>query len=200
MLSNLIILLFYLVARKKNYTFAPPIVANNFINWWQQLKFSTTIMVKEKRSYLFGRLMGTIGYRALNGIERVDIYERLAANYDEFKELIKEFQRSADAHVSRMAHEVGTSPLIKDRDNLNWFNAGWADQLERRRIGSMIAQQRKMLGLTQRQLAERAFITPANLANIELGRYAMGLDIFSRIVDALDQQLGFVDKQQGQQL
>lgn len=157
-------------------------------------------MVKEKRSYLFGRLMGTIGYRALNGIERVDIYERLAANYDEFKELIKEFQRSADAHVSRMAHEVGTSPLIKDRDNLNWFNAGWADQLERRRIGSMIAQQRKMLGLTQRQLAERAFITPANLANIELGRYAMGLDIFSRIVDALDQQLGFVDKQQGQQL
>ena len=157
-------------------------------------------MGKEKRSYLFGRLMGTaFNYQvARNGIERVETYEKLAADYDTFKSLIHQLMNSTDAHVSRMAREVGDSQLIDDIDNKNWFNDGWADQLERMRIGSMIAQQRKALGLSQRQLAERAFITPANLANIELGRYAMGLDVFSRIVDALDKQLDFAVKQQGQ--
>jgi ribosome-binding protein aMBF1 (putative translation factor) len=93
-----------------------------------------------------------------------------------------------------MANEVGTSPLSDDTESMNWFNAGWADQRERLRIGRMIAEQRKQLGLSQRQLAERAYITPANLANIELGRYAMGLDIFRRIVEAMGVQLDLVKK------
>jgi len=153
-------------------------------------------MGKEKRSYLLGRLFGiAYPYGAQNGIGRVEIYQNLAKNYENFLQIMNNLQFSSDAHISRMASEVGTSPLNDDIESMNWFNEGWADQLERLRIGRMIADMRKQQGYSQRQLAERAFITPANLANIELGRYAMGLDVFRRIVEALGVQLDLVKKQ-----
>ena len=150
-------------------------------------------MAKERRSYLLGRLFGTaFPFEGRSGIERVDIYEKLAANHEQFLQIINKLQSSYDAHICRMAQEVGSAPLKDDIESTNWFNAGWADQLERMRLGHMIAEERRRLGFSQRQLAERALITPANLANIELGRYAMGLDIFRRIVEALGAQLDLV--------
>jgi len=56
---------------------------------------------------------------------------------------------------------------------------------ERQRIGNIIKAIRSEKGISQRQLAELAGITPANVANIELGKYSVGLDVLSRIAKSL---------------
>lgn len=52
-------------------------------------------------------------------------------------------------------------------------------------IGRRIAELRRELGFSQRELAARAGISQPNLVNIEAGRYSAGLDILWRISRAL---------------
>lgn len=59
-------------------------------------------------------------------------------------------------------------------------------QAERLRIGCRIAELRAFDGLSIMQLAAKAHITPANLSNIEHGRYSVGFDTLQRIAAALD--------------
>lgn len=59
-------------------------------------------------------------------------------------------------------------------------------------IGKRIAQLRKAKGVSQRYLAERARVTTANISRIETGRYSAGLDVLSRIADALDADLDII--------
>lgn len=61
-------------------------------------------------------------------------------------------------------------------------------------FGRRIAEARSIKGLKQEVLAERAGITQNNLSRIENGKYNPGLDILLRIADALDMELGFIDK------
>lgn len=56
-------------------------------------------------------------------------------------------------------------------------------------IGNRITELRKLKGLTQNELAEKARITQNNLSRIETGKYSPGLDILMRIADALDYEL-----------
>jgi transcriptional regulator with XRE-family HTH domain len=65
---------------------------------------------------------------------------------------------------------------------------------ERERIGLVIAKLRKDKGYSQQELAERAKITQSNLTRIENGKYSPGLDVLAKIADALDMELGFMDK------
>ena len=52
-------------------------------------------------------------------------------------------------------------------------------------IGRRIAELRRELGISQRELASRAGISQPNLVNIEAGRYSAGLDVLWRISRAL---------------
>lgn len=65
------------------------------------------------------------------------------------------------------------------------FECEVANRGHRAAVGARIRTLRKDAGLTQQQLAERAGITRANLANIEMGKYSAGLDILWKISKAL---------------
>lgn len=65
---------------------------------------------------------------------------------------------------------------------------------ERERIGKRIAEIRKNKGISQAKLAELTNIAPGNIARIETGKYSTGIDLLSKIADALDFKLDFVEK------
>lgn len=64
----------------------------------------------------------------------------------------------------------------------------------RERIGKRIAEIRKSKGLSQAKLAELTDIAPGNIARIETGRYSTGIDLLSKIADALGYKLDFIEK------
>ena len=59
----------------------------------------------------------------------------------------------------------------------------------RKAIGDKISMLRMKKGMTVKQLAEAANITPSNLSRIENYRYSPGLDVLARICDALGAEL-----------
>lgn len=61
-------------------------------------------------------------------------------------------------------------------------------------FGRKIVEARTVNRLTQEELAERAGLQQNNLSRIENGKYNPGLDILQRIADALDMELGFMEK------
>lgn len=61
-------------------------------------------------------------------------------------------------------------------------------------FGQKITIARKQKGISQSELAERTGILPNNLSRIETGKYSTGIDILLKIADALDMELGFIDK------
>lgn len=65
---------------------------------------------------------------------------------------------------------------------------------DRERIGKRIAEIRKSKGLSQTKLAELTDIAPGNIARIEIGRYSTGIDLLSKIADALGYKLDFIEK------
>ena len=65
---------------------------------------------------------------------------------------------------------------------------------DRERIGKRIAEIRKSKGLSQAKLAELTDIAPGNIARIETGRYSTGVDLLSKIADALGYKLDFIEK------
>ena len=64
----------------------------------------------------------------------------------------------------------------------------------RERIGKRIAQIRMEAGLSQARLSELTGIAPGNIARIETGKYSTGVDLLSKIGDALGYQLDFINK------
>lgn len=61
------------------------------------------------------------------------------------------------------------------------------------RLGPTIVTLRERAGLSQKELAARAGITPAMLSNYETGVKAPSLQSLGRILDALDVYLGTLD-------
>ena len=61
-------------------------------------------------------------------------------------------------------------------------------------FGRKIVEARTIKRLTQEELAKRASLQQNNLSRIENGKYNPGLDILQRIADALDMELGFVER------
>ena len=66
---------------------------------------------------------------------------------------------------------------------------------DRERIGKRIAQLRMEAGISQYKLAEITGIAPGNIARIELGKYSTGVDLLSKIGDALGYKLDFTEKE-----
>lgn len=67
-------------------------------------------------------------------------------------------------------------------------------------LGKQIRELRKQRGMTQVELAERAGTTQGHIARIECGRYTLTMAVLSRLADALDVELGFIEKQAGAQM
>lgn len=65
---------------------------------------------------------------------------------------------------------------------------------DRERIGKRIAQIRMEAGISQYKLSDLTGLDQGNIARIEMGRYSTGIDVLSRIGDALKYQLDFVPK------
>lgn len=65
---------------------------------------------------------------------------------------------------------------------------------DRERIGKRIAQIRMEVGISQARLSELTGIAPGNIARIETGKYSTGVDLLSKIGDALGYKLDFTNK------
>lgn len=63
----------------------------------------------------------------------------------------------------------------------------------RQRIGQRIAALRKLQGLTQAQLAEKAGIQRTHVIRIEGGKYAVTIDVLQAIAEALGLTLDLID-------
>lgn len=71
------------------------------------------------------------------------------------------------------------------------------DELKKKvrdRIGLRIMTLRKLQGLTQEELANRAGIQRAHLSRIEAGKYAVTLDVLENIAEALGMTVDIVDE------
>lgn len=59
-------------------------------------------------------------------------------------------------------------------------------EVNRTRIGFLIAEARKRKGLTIRELAEMCGVSYQNITKIENGKYNVSIDILGKICSALD--------------
>lgn len=66
------------------------------------------------------------------------------------------------------------------------------NKADRNIIGNKIRELRLAQNLTQEQLARKAGILRITLSRIELGKYSVGVDILSKIANALDCKIGFI--------
>ena len=66
-------------------------------------------------------------------------------------------------------------------------------QQVRERIGKRIAILRKMAGLTQEQLAEKAGLQRTHVGRIEAGKYAVTLEVVQAIAEALGMTVYIID-------
>ena len=67
-------------------------------------------------------------------------------------------------------------------------------QVTRDRIGQRIAALRKMAGLSQEQLSERAGLQRTHISRIEAGKYAVTLETIQAIAEALGMTVDIIDK------
>lgn len=66
-------------------------------------------------------------------------------------------------------------------------------QQVRQRIGLRIAALRKMKGMTQEQLAERAGLQRTHVGRIEAGKYAVTLEVVQAIAEAMGMTVDIID-------
>ena len=66
-------------------------------------------------------------------------------------------------------------------------------QATRDRIGQRIAALRKLAGLSQEQLSERAGLQRTHISRIEAGKYAVTLETIQAIAEALGMIVDIVD-------
>lgn len=82
--------------------------------------------------------------------------------------------------------------VLNERD---WSSAKeTVNAAERQRIGSLIADMRFAQGMSRLDLAEAANLRENTIHRIEAGRFAVTIDILSRIADALGVQITFTKK------
>ena len=66
-------------------------------------------------------------------------------------------------------------------------------QATRDRIGQRIAALRKLAGLSQEQLSERAGLQRTHISRIEAGKYAVTLETIQAIAEALGMTVDIID-------
>ena len=65
---------------------------------------------------------------------------------------------------------------------------------KRKTMGESICAMRTAQGWTQEQLAQIAGITAANVRSVEAGKYAVNIDVLTKIAEALNAELQMVEK------
>ena len=76
----------------------------------------------------------------------------------------------------------------------SFYYAGSDRSEDRKYIGSRIRKLREKKGMEARVLAKLANIDAANLSRIESGRYSVGLDVLSRIANALGAKVDLIQE------
>ena len=74
------------------------------------------------------------------------------------------------------------------------FRCGTYTNDDRKRIGQRIREIREEKNIEAKHLALMTGITPANISRIEQGKHSVGLDILSKIADALGYKVELVKK------
>lgn len=69
-----------------------------------------------------------------------------------------------------------------------------SENSKREIIGKKIAELRKQKGISQAKLASLTGLDAGHIARIELGRYSVGIDVLSKIGNALNCNLDFIEK------
>lgn len=64
---------------------------------------------------------------------------------------------------------------------------------QRKRIGKRIAQLRKESGLTQQDLADKTGLLRNHISRIEQGKYSVGFDTLTKIGQAMDKEIDYVE-------
>lgn len=80
------------------------------------------------------------------------------------------------------------------RNLLMPFGCGTHKNDDRKRIGQRIREIREEKKLEAKHLALMTGITPANISRIEQGKHSVGIDILSKIADALGYKVELVKK------
>ena len=66
---------------------------------------------------------------------------------------------------------------------------------DRERIGNRIREIRMKKCLTAEQLAQLTGLKQQSISRIEMGKFSTGIDILSKIADALDCTIDFIENQ-----
>lgn len=134
-------------------------------------KFSASITFEK---YVYG-----IGQTAIATAQTLQEVEYLASQYREF---------NPNVLIKENKDEYPKFNWVKVKE-YNLFRGGLA---HRERIGYCLRELRETAGITVRDLAANAGVTPANITNIENGRYSAGLDVLERIAVALGASVNIV--------
>lgn len=65
---------------------------------------------------------------------------------------------------------------------------------KRKAMGESIRAMRNAQGWTQEHLAQIAGITTANVRSVEAGKYAVNIDVLTKIAEALSAELQIIEK------
>jgi DNA-binding XRE family transcriptional regulator len=104
--------------------------------------------------------------------------------------LAKYFNENFSDDKSSMVYWVLMKMLANESFGFSFVNSDHS--AERERIGAKIRKLREEKGMEAKQLAMLADIDAANLSRIELGRYSVGLDILSKISQALGVKIDLI--------
>lgn len=81
---------------------------------------------------------------------------------------------------------------MMSRAGFSFYYEGSDRSDDRKYIGSRIRQLREKKGMEAKALAKLSNIDAANLSRIERGRYSVGLDVLSRIANALGAKVDLI--------
>lgn len=148
---------------------------------WLNVEHPYLIFNAEETSQLLTSVMRAMVKRivAMQGGEPIQVED---GNY--VAHLLEESDDSVRLLFDKMEQLLSPTEAVKLCERIN-FECDALNYGSRAAVGARIRTLRKNAGLTQQQLAERAGITRANLANIEMGKYSAGLDILWKISAAL---------------
>ncbi len=102
----------------------------------------------------------------------------------------KYFEECFSDDKTSMVYWVLMKMMANESFSFSYENSDRSE--ERQRIGKKIRQLRESKGIEAKQLAILTGIDAANLSRIEQGRYSVGLDILSKVSQALGVKVDLV--------
>lgn len=136
----------------------------------------------------------TIEVTVLDG-EKFVLKSHLPVHYTKQKPLAASLAKSFDENFSddktSMVYWVLVKMMANEAFSFSYDNSDRSG--ERGRIGARIRQLRESKGVEAKQLAILTGIDASNLCRIEQGRYSVGLDILSKISQALGARVDLIE-------